>query len=213
MPIGLGIPLQVVVRGTYLGQQVQVGQWYETDGAAFLTATPEAVGNAYWQHIKVAFRALLANAVQVQLESVYVAEDGATGAYGEYPIPPAEKQGTRVISTLNDLMPPFAAGGVRLTVGSRVTRPGQKRMFGLYESDSDNGGYLGSVYRGLLGAVAAYWSAPITLGAPVATGVLTPIVTRRDPNTGLITDYQPVTGFLVKDTVTTQNSRKYGHGA
>lgn len=213
MAIGLGIPLLVAIRGHYLGQMVQLGQWYETDGAAFLTATPDQVGEAYWNHVKVAFRALVAAAVQVSIESVFVSEDGPLGAYGEFPVPALERQGTRVLGSLDALMGPNIAAGVRLTVGTRLTRPGQKRMWGLYEVDNDAGGYLGPIYTGLLATMAAFWSAPIILGAPVATGVLTPIVTHRDPVTDLITDYQDVTGFIVKPEVTTQNSRKYGVGA
>jgi hypothetical protein len=86
-------------------------------------------------------------------------------------------------------------------------------MFGLYEIDNDSGGYLGAVYRGLLAALAVFWSTEFVLGAPVALGSLRAIVTTRDPVTNLISDFQPVTGYVLKDEVTTQNSRKYGHGA
>lgn len=204
--------LKIAIRGRFLSQQVEVVQWYRPTGAAFLTASPEGVGEAFWNDIKTVWRGLFIESVALLTEVIFVAEPGDTGAYGEFPIPSGEQQGTRVISSPGSFMPPYTAIGVRLTVGTRTTRPGQKRFWGMTEADNGDG-LAGSNLVAATEAAAAKFSSVITLGAPVATGTLTPEIVRINRDTGAIVAAQDVTGFLVNPELTTQNSRKFGRGS
>ena len=132
--------VKIAINADYLGQQWQMVQWYTPTGAAFLTADARGVGEAYWNDVKTALRATVpANSAIGGFRSIFVSEPGPNGAYGEFPIPTAEQVGTRSTAGLGDQMPPFVAVGVRLTVATRATRPGQKRFAFVNEVDSVNG--------------------------------------------------------------------------
>lgn len=211
MAIGIGVPLKIVIRGTILGQQFQNVCWYQTDGAAFLTADAVGVGEAFWNDIKTVWRAAMIETVALTTDSILVSEPGPTGAFGEFAIPVLERPGTRPSAGLEGLMPTFVAAGIRLTVATRTTRPGQKRVVGMTEADHINN-VIQPPYLALINALAPKFAEPIVLGAPVATGVLEPIVTSLDPTTGLVVASQPVTGWVTNVNATSQVSRKVGRG-
>jgi len=204
--------LQIVIRGTLLAQRIEVVQWYRPTGSAFLTADPVAVGEAYWNDIKTSWRACHVPTAVDLTQSIFVSEPGSTGAYGEFAIPAGEQQGTRDVSGTGGLMPPYVAVAVRETVATRVTRPGQKRFWGVNEGDNTDG-VLGGALQALVETLMAKFDSTITLGAPVATGVLDPIVVHIDRSTGLPTASQLVTGHVINTNLSTQNSRKIGRGA
>lgn len=204
--------IAVSIRGVYLAQRVEVVQWYRPGGAAFVTATAAGVAEAYWNDIKTLWRAAHAVSALDKTFSVFVQEPGSSGAYGEYAVPSGEQEGTRSNTGLTDLLPATNSVGVRLTVATRTTRPGQKRFWGVWIADN-NTGVLGAALAGLVDALAVKFDSIITLGAPVATGVLQPIVVRIDRDTGLPTADQDVIGHVVNPYITTQNSRKVGHGS
>lgn len=204
--------LKIVVRGILLAQRVEVVQWYAPAGAAFLTANATAVGEAYWNDIKTLWRAAHLDSAFDTTTSIYVAEPGESGAYGEYAIPLGEQQGTREEAEFGQYLPPYCVAAVRETVSSRVTRPGQKRFWGFGEIDNVNG-ILEPDATALVAALMVKFSDVITLGAPVATGTLAPIVVRIDRATGDITASQNVDGFVINPNLSTQNSRKIGRGS
>lgn len=210
MAIGIGVPLRITIRGVIQAQAFNLVCWYNTDGAAFLTATATGVGEAFWNDIKTVWRAAMESSPLLVTNSILVSEPGPTGAFGEYPIPVGERQGTRTVGT-SDLLPSFNAAGIRLAVATRTTRPGQKRVPGALEVDQTNGAWV-SGYMTLMNNLAPKFSSPITLGAPVATGVLIPIVTRVNPDTGDVDASQDVVGFVTNPYVTSQVSRKIGRG-
>lgn len=211
MPI-ITSTLEVSIRGVYLGQNVEVVQWYAPAGAAFLTANAQAVGEAYWNDIKTLWRAAHVPTALDLTQSIFVREPGETGAYGEYAIVPGEQQGTRDPSGTGGLMPPYVVVAMRESVSSRVTRPGQKRFWGVNEGDNTDG-VLGAGLSSLIDALAVKFDSVITLGAPVATGTLAPIVVRIDRGTGDITASQNVDGHVINPYLSTQNSRKVGRGS
>lgn len=206
--------ISISVRGSYFGQRWENKFWYEASGAAFLTATPATVGEAYWNHVKTAWRALTANSNHFSFGSVFVAEPGSTGAYGEYPIPIGEQQGTRGTAAGNDefMLPPFMCVGMRLSVATRMTKPGQKRFAGMTEGDMVSGSWSSGLLA-LAATLGGVLSNVMALGAPVALGSLAPIVVRSASLEGLVIEQQPVTGYLLNSRPTTQNSRKVGRGS
>jgi len=204
--------LKIVIRGVYLGQQVEVVQWYRPTGAAFLTADPAGVGEAYWNDIKTAWRACHGATATDKTTSIFVSEPGPSGAYGEFAIPTAEQEGTRSISGLGEFLPPYVGVGVRLTVSTRTTRPGQKRFWGVLEGDNSDG-ELESALAALVDTLAAKFSSMVTLGSPVATGTLDPEIVHLAGVPAAVTAHQDVAGYIINNNLTTQNSRKFGRGA
>lgn len=208
----LATEILIAIRGVFWGQAVQIGQWFEAQGAAFITADAVGVGEAFWNDIKTDWRALHVGYANDRTTSIFVSEPGITGAYGEFAVPTGEQLGTRTAPGSGSYLPTFVAAGFRETVATRVTRPGQKRVWGLFEGDVDDDGAMAAGYTALLNTFAAHLTAPIILGVPVATGVLQPIVARIDVADGSVIAQQDVVGYLTNPYVTSQVSRKVGRG-
>lgn len=204
--------LKIITRYTWLQQKCENVMWYEAQGAAFLTATAAGVGEAYWNDVKDLYRAIApALLPDCSFESVLVYEYNGGDAYGEYAVPTLERVGLRD-TTNKPRVTGTLAGGVRLTVATRATRPGQKRVPFLLEEDIDNND-LGAAYLALLENLAAIWDTPRVLGAPVALGVLAPVIVSLTGTPPMPTAYQEVIGHLVNRDITSQVSRKKGRGA
>jgi hypothetical protein len=204
--------IRVTFRAQVNAQKVEVVQSYAVAGAALLAVNCTQVAEALWNDVKVKWRAAVWDYTSYRFKSVFCEEIQGSLGFGEYPIPAGEQPGTRGPAAGTDDFPPFVAAGVRLTVASRVTRPGQKRFWGANETDQMSGVW-GATYLGLLNTLMANWVAARDLGAPAALVGVIPQVVSYDRITGLPTARQDVTGYLINTSVTTQNSRKYGHGA
>lgn len=210
MSITVGSYIEIQLR--HITQGIQMMNTFQY--AVFeLAGIPSAVnyGEAWWNAMKTTTRGLVAATYGDVFQSVVVRElNNPTGEYGEFDIPPGEKAGTRSNPAQVDRMPPYVCAGVRLTVSSRATRPGQKRIPWLCESDQANGS-LDTGFRTLTNSWCNVITAPYVLGAPALGVTLTPIITRKDQS-GTVVAAQAVTGYVVNQYVTTQNSRKYGRG-
>lgn len=205
--------LAITLRYQWMSQKMQTKRVYSVTGAAFLTATAVGVGEAFWNDVKTVWRAMTPLAGASVFKSVLVEELGGGSSFGEYAIPVGEQSGTRSTAGLTQEAPSFVNVGVRFTVGTRITRPGQMRVPFLWESDMD-GQAVNSTFLTLVTALATKLAAPSTLGAPVATGVLTPQVVRFAAGSGVvIEDQQDVVGFVVNTNLTSQNTRKIGRGS
>lgn len=178
-----------------------------------LVGTPTAAnyGEAWWNHVKTNYRATCAAVWGSSFKSVRVVELGnPAGEYGEFSIPSDEQAGTRANPADSEVTPVFLAAGVRLTVATRLTRPGQKRIPFLCQSDQ-NSQDLSSGFKSLVETLMGTMTSNITLGAPAAGVVLVPAVVGLNTD-GTIRASQAVTGFVVADKVTSQVSRKAGRG-
>lgn len=208
-----GDALLITLRFTLWDQNCQTGQFYTPGGAAFITANCDGVAEAWWNDVKAAWRDLLSvGDTSARFVSVLCEEFNGLGGLGEFAIPTAESGGTRVVDPASSLMPPYCALGVRLTVPTRTTRPGQKRLPFMMETDVE-GNVVGAGFITQAEAVAVVYSSTRTLGAPVALGTLTPKIVSRDPVTGSITAAQDVGGYVVNPYITSQVSRRRGHGS
>lgn len=203
--------LRISVRGLYLGQQVQVIQPFICGGAGLLTANCAGVAEAFWEEIKDDWRSCHGNDSNDKTLSVLCEEIGGSLGFGEYPIPPGEQLGTRDTSGLAGLLPPFVAVAVRLTVATRVTRPGQKRFWGVYEADQALGVFAGPLFTAYE-TLMDTWTLPIGLSAPADIVQLEANVVHFDRVTGEPGARQDVTGYLINQNLSTQNSRKFGRG-
>ena len=210
MAIVTGSKIEVVLR-TALYNQVQLMVW--TYNVLEIVGTPTAAHYAqgWWNHVKTGYRALAATGQGDCFKSVKVSELGnPAGEYGEYAIPAGEQSGTRTNPTDADNVPPFLAAGVRLTVATRATRPGQKRFPFLMQQDTASG-TLGSAFSALVNTLMTTMVANMTLGAPAAGVVLVPNVVSLNAD-GSIRASQLITGFAINPYITSQNSRKFNAG-
>lgn len=210
MAINQGSLIEIALRQTVLSGVALNTYTYQVTTMPG-TVLPVDICAAWWSHVKATQRAMVASGFGAVLNSIKITElNNPEGDYAEYAIPLAEQTGTRSAPTQAEGLPPFIAAGVRLLVGSRLTKPGQKRFPFLVEQDSA-GSMLQSAMLALVQAHAAVISAEMLLGAPAALTTLSPIVCRRDPQ-GVVLAHQLVTGYLVNPWVTTQNTRKMGRG-
>lgn len=210
MAITLGSLIRITMRGSNLAQAAYNDFDYRVDGSAFLVE-PVQIAEAWWNHVKTTYRGVVGTPFTDYFQSVTIRElDDPLGDYGTYNVPIGERAGTRSGGTQSTPMPPYVAFGMQLTVGSRVTRPGQKRVGGVMEADNASGA-LDATSLAAWNAFGAVISASMILGAPAATIVLNPAVVGLNPD-GTIRADQPVTGWLANTNLTTQNSRKFGRG-
>ena len=211
MPITANI-VRITLRYKFLGQNCQTAREFHPVGAAWLTADPLGAAEAWWNHVKAAWRALALTTSDISFESVLFEEiDGGGGGFAEFAVPTAERAGTRG-GGLGDLLPPYVAVGCKLTVATRATRPGQMRLPFAAENDNVNG-VVQNAYLALANSLADLYDTTITLGAPVATGNLQPLVVRREGDPPLITASQPIVGHVLNGFFTSQVSRRVGHGS
>src|SRR5215207_189886 len=126
MTIANGSLVEMVINMTSLSQQTLNVYQYQIVG---FPGTPSAVqvAEAYWNNIKGAYRAVVSVGLGNVFTSIRIRElNNPSGDYAEYDVPTAEKVGTRA-TPAGDTLPPNLSVCVRLVVGTRATRPGQKR--------------------------------------------------------------------------------------
>lgn len=210
MSIPVGNLVEFAVGGEIYGQ-TWMNTWHYKAVIWPGGVTAEQAAEAYWDHVKTTYRALFSSDFANAFLFVKSRDmDDNTGDYASYGVPLGERIGTRTPPS-GDPAPPFLAAGVRLNVGTRVTRPGQKRIAGMYDADT-NTGYLASGYVTLVDNLMAVAANGVVLGAPAATVSLDPVVVRRSPSTGLPTAHQVITSYTVSAVTTSQNTRKIGRG-
>lgn len=210
MAIGVDSLIEVSNVGTAFSAQVRNVWQYRVESTVF-GLTSASLAEAWWNHVKTVMRAFPTVAYAELYQSIEVRElNNPTGDYGTYAVPSGEWAGTRANPTQADTLPPFCAGSIRLTVGTRLTRPGSKRFVGLVEGDQV-GGILHGATITLLNNIGNVVTAPIVLGAPAATVSLTPIIVKKGAG-GSVLAHQEITGYLASNRVTTQNTRKFFKG-
>jgi len=183
---------------------------YEVTGT-FTGIAAVNVAEAWWNSVKNVYRNCIRASEAIGFRTVMLRElNNPAGEFAEWNIPTGEQQGTRSGVSSSEFLPQFNAGGFRLTVGTRLTRPGQKRIPGLVEEDSV-AGVLSSAYTAVLEALAAVVDGPLTLGVPALGMDLQPIICSKDA-TGAVVAHQNVVGHVLNPYVTSQVSRKVGRG-
>lgn len=199
-----------LIQQTFAGQVYNVFGYEVTSGIGEVEGV--SVGEAWWNYVKDEYRAMVRPTEAWLFSSVVVREmNNPTGVLAEWSIPTGEQQGSRTGVGTSEFLPPFNAAGFKMTVGSRATRPGQKRIGGLLEVDAVAWS-LDATYKALLVTLAEELCTTLTLAAPAATWNLTPNIFRKDA-TGAVTAHQAVTGYVINNNVTSQVSRKLGLGA
>jgi len=211
MGIGAASLIEVSLEMLADNQQTMNVYQYRVSSYTGSAGAPE-IAEAWWNHVLTTYRALVVTTTTRIFNEVTVRELNApTGALATWGIPAAEEDGTRSAGSLGSFLATFMAVGVRLNVGTRVTRPGQKRIWGLTEGDVA-GNNISATYIGLVEDLMDVALSTITLGAPAALVELTPIVCRKD-STGAVTASQDVMSYTINPLVTSQVSRKVGRGS
>jgi len=210
MTITTGSKIEIsLVQTTGNSDFMNVFQYTVAELGAVFDATQQA--EAWWNHVKTDYRAIAPAGWGTLFKSVLIKElDNPTGDMAEFAVPSGEAEGTRAGMGSVQNAADFMALGVRLTVASRTTRPGQKRLGFLTESDLD-GNRVGTAYMALADTLMSTLTNPLVLGSPAVGTVLTPIVVRRALD-GSIAASQPVISFIINPFITSQRSRRVGHG-
>jgi len=211
----VGSKVRLSVRGSWFGQQCQNVFVYENSGVAG-AATPLEVAEAFWNHVKAEWRAIIAP--ELYFLSVYAEEIGGDLEFGEFVIPPGERTGT--LSSGGDPLPTFNAAGIRLVPVNRTVRPGQKRFAGATEGSVYANNWL-SGYQTALAALGAVitdnFSAGLLAVAQFSPRIWGEALPERTTKGGVVLPARPetfvaISGYLVSSTVTSQVSRKVGVG-
>jgi len=204
--------IELAMRYTVLGQNCQNNYMYFTEGAVFLGVNAVQVAEAWWNDVKGVIRAMaVTSAGNMDFNSVVCRNLVDGGELGEFAVPVGERQGTRDPAGLGQILSGVIAAGIRFTVGNTTTRPGQKRYPFMVEGDV-SGNDIDPVFLELLEDVGAHLDQPLTLGSPVVAGVLQPVVGGTVVG-GFPTVYQDIVGHVINPYVTSQVSRKRGHGS
>lgn len=169
------------------------------------------IASAWWNVVRTNYRNFTVQSYTTAFLTVDV-EDvlSKTGLYGTWPIPVADQAGNRPVvpSTGEGFVAAFVAAGIRLNVENRLTRPGQKRVWGLSENDL-NGNSLIPGALGNLQNLAASFVSNVTVNASGGgTLVLEPVV-RGTPKPGTtVSPVNRVVSASVQSSVRTQVSRR-----
>lgn len=203
--------VRLTLRYTLLGQRCQTARDFSVAGAGLATTSVVDIATAWWNDVKEVWRNVVLAGTAFNFDSILAEERGGLQGFGEFTIPVGEQLGTRGAAGAGDFMPPNVNCGVRLSVSTRLTRPGQMRLPALLENDNV-GGILQPVYRGIAEAIAAKYATDLALGAPALSVAARAVVVKEGPDFHSPLGYQFITGFKVADVITTQNSRKIGRG-
>lgn len=210
MAITEGTLLELSMVST-VGSNKLMNVWgYEVTGT-FSGIAAVNVAEAWWNAVKTNYRALVYATAGWVYTSVLIRElNNPAGELAEFTVPTGEQQGTRTAPAAPDFLPIFNAVGMRLTVSTRATRPGQKRIWGLTESDNDSN-LVSSTFLALVNTLGNQMDGPITLLSPALGMDLQPVVFRKDV-AGAVTAHQNVTGHVTNSIITSQVSRRLGRG-
>lgn len=213
MAIYVDTDLQMTVKCNAAAQMVQNVWSYNVFGApGGVGVSATELANAWWNHVKVLYRAIVPVGFGAYFQSIECrVVNNPLGDFGEWPIPVGESVGTRANTAAPEFLPTFNAAGVKLTVATRATRPGQKRFTCLQEGDITGQALNASI----LTPLAAFMSAMVVdlspLGAPAAAFGLRPKIFRLGAGEAVLGE-QTIVGHLINPYVTSQVSRKQGRG-
>lgn len=211
MAFGLGDIVELQLIGATSAGEFRNVWHYQLSTLPSPTVSAANLAEAWWNDRKTTYRAALAIGFGAVLKTVKCRSMmSATGDAGEFAIPTAERTGSRA-TPAGEQEPRFLSVGMRLVVPTRITRPGQKRIFGLYEDDVSGDGIVGTM-PALVLAIATSQLPSMILGAPALAQTMIPVVAGFD-GTYPVTRFQPWTSAIVNTNVTTQNTRKFGRGA
>lgn len=204
MPFAPGNIIRSIVEQTYDGQTC-LNVFYHAIQDPFTTSiTPAQYGEMLWGWYQAQWRGIVSS--NVSFERVIVENLDGGLDYGEYTIPDAEDNGT----IAGESLAAFDAFAIQLNRTSRLVRQGAKRIVGVPESSVGNFGVLTSGALDGLQDLADLFAQDLNIGLvtichPVIVGF-----PNADRPTRVAVDIDTATA---KTVITTQSTRKRGHGA
>lgn len=198
--MAIGDVVELTLHGTVLGQtNLNVFAYEQTagvgsDGAGGLAA-------AFEDTIIPAMQAVVTENTGYQSISWV----SLNGTFQEGNLALATTIGSRPAPSL----PPYAAWAFRLLRTTSESRGGYKRVAGISETDQDNGVYAGTIITQLNALATAFALQLTTTGGNEWTPVIASFILNGVPRTTPV--FNPISGAIYQ-RISTQNSRKFGHG-
>lgn len=166
--------------------------------------TPAVAGENFWEHVEDNWRIVTSD--EVTFDRVLVENLDGDLSYGEYVIPDAERHG----QVTTESMAAFVAVGIKLNRTSRLTRNGAKRIVGITESSVDQFGVLSAGAYTVFQELADVFADDLMAGAAVFAE---PVIVGFPNDNRLARVEVSIDTATVATVITTQNSRKRGHGS
>lgn len=226
----MAIPTEVgsILRLTVSGQQGGYGQiqnvWFlEVDSPADLghgTISVQEFCHGFWAMFRDSYNADLCSEVvtwEVVRGEILDTDINQFVAAEDYVVPADESAGGRIEAASD----PFAAYQIRLQRPNANFRHGYKRLGGVCDADSTNGGILTSPYASLVAFAItlslplhpAWWVDDVETFSSSAVGhiVVGAFVRNGDPLDEYF--FERPAAFVASQIVTTQSTRKFGRGS
>jgi hypothetical protein len=162
------------------------------------------VAEAFWDYISTQFRALIGTGFDNWFDRVDVLNVTDEIGFGTYTISGAERAGTR--ATTGDWMGRWIAFPLRLNVGTRLTRPGQKRFGSVFEGDQ-SGGTIGATALGIIQTLGDRLDDNIGFGL-LLDGEMQPVVYGLSTGEGVPVRVNPIVSTTAVAEMTSQRTRK-----
>lgn len=209
MTLPLGAHVRVTVRQVYDSQECLNVFYYQSGGLG--VGTVLEMITAIWDNLKSQWRPLASSGVT--FDRVIGEEMAGDLEFGEYSIPTAERAGTRTGTPMSS----FNAYAFKLGRDVRTVKPGSKRLVGVVEEATDGYGVINAAVAAAMVNVATLMLAAVPFGTlssasafPILYGAPHPASTRYPERVDPV--FAPVTSVVPQPYISTQNTRKRGHG-
>lgn len=204
MAIFGGEIIRITDHQTFYEQEV-LNVYYYQAGTDFGGAGAAEIAGAWWATIGLQITPIQHDGVlhsHVSVQSLDGSEDT-----GEYVIPTAEQSGGLLGSPLS----PFDTIPFTLRPANRQVRPGGKRICGVSEDVTENGGQFTAAFNATLAAMKDAFMDTFNTG--IGLDVFQPMIVGFPTPTRPTRIHVPITGVTVKAWKSTQNTRKRGYGS
>lgn len=196
--------VRVTVDQTYDTQTCLNVFYYKINDPFTTPYDPADLGMLFWEWVEENWRGLVN--VSVIFNRVIIENLDGDLDYGEYIIPPAEQNGLHS----GEQAASFLAFALQLNRTSRLTRQGAKRLVGVSETHMNVYGVLTLDAKTRLQNVADDFAMDLVAGLVT---IMHPVIVGFPNDNRPDRVEVPIDTATAKDIVSSQNSRKRGHGS
>jgi len=198
--MAVGDLYNIVVNQSLASQDVQNSYFYEQTVAASSGTAVDAVASAFATDVLPSLSAV--QSTSLGYETLYITNLDNPAEFGLVPF-------VGFGSVASESLPPFAAWGFQYVRTTRAVHNGSKRIGGIPESMQIDGSPTTAADLLLIAAANALGG---SMTDPVSAATFVPKIYHRPTIAHPAPARYPV-AFVVRTGITTQNTRKFGHGS